>query len=72
MVAIQLSEATKKEADYVENRERPTEEKFLYYRYMDMAHLKFNCYLCTKKYRHIECCMARSCTLSFVYILCRG
>jgi hypothetical protein len=72
MVAIQLSETTTKEADYVENRERTTEEKLLYYRYMDMAHLQFNCYVCTKKFRNIECCMARSCTLSCVYKLCRG
>jgi hypothetical protein len=72
MVAIQLSETTKKEADYVENRERTMEEKLLYYKYMDMAHLKFNCYVCARKFPNIECCMARSCTLSCAYKLCRG
>ena len=72
MIAIQLSEATQKQVDYVEVRDKTSNELELYDRYITMTLKKFKCAECSEEVSNAECCKIKDCSPTCLYKLCRS
>ena len=55
-------EATQKQVDYVEVRDKTSNELELYDRYITMTLKKFKCAECSKEVSNAECCKIKDCS----------